>query len=118
MAETITIEKKRLTIMQWGVVVAIVGAAAAVIVPFAVQAQSQDSTEERSIEDDIKQLLTKTERLEATQDHLKGDIEEIKSDVKAIDDKVQAVLEGVVETNRETVERIMEILEERLPDPS
>ena len=115
--ETVAIEKRRLVVMQWGLVVAIVAAAAALIVPFATQALAEESAENASTQERITALLTRTAELETSQRHIQDTIDEVKVDVGRIEQDVKDIQSKVSDNNAE-LRSITTLLNNRLPDPA
>ncbi len=118
----LAMDRKRLVLMQWGVVVALIAAVTAAVVPFATQAAADDAAQAAAwdakhaeTQERITMLLTKTSALETTQRHIQADLEEVKSNVKAIEADVQDIRAKVAE-NSATLESILTLLTNRLPE--
>ena len=107
-ADQLALDRKRLALMQWGVVVAIVTAVTAAVVPFATQAASHDAARLASwdakhaeTQEQITLLLTETTALETTQRHIQTDLEEVKANVRAIEADVQDIRTKVAGEQRD-----------------
>ena len=142
-ADQLAMDRKRLALMQWGVVVAIATAVTAAVVPFATQAAADDAARMASwdakhaeTQKQITLLLTKTTALETTQRYFQTDLEEVKANVKAIEANVKAIKGNVraieanvraieadvqdirteVAENSATLQSILTLLANRLPE--
>ena len=116
---TVAVEEKRLVLMQWGLLVAIVSAIGALIMPVAVHAMAGKAAAEAVMQEQVGTLLTRTARLEEAQKHMQrhmeqlrgdistieGDIGTIKGDIRTIEADVKGIREQVA-ANTATLERI------------
>ena len=121
--ETVVLERKRLRVMEWGLVVAVVAAVAALIVPFATRALAFDEAAEAHTREQITELLGRTARLEEGQQNLENGVAELKQDVKTIEADVKDIRRTMADNtaaiarNQATLESIQRLLEARLPEP-
>ena len=90
-SEAVIVERKRLVVMQWGLLVAIVAAGGSWLVPFVVQAKAEDTEAGATERGEIRALLDRTARSEEAQDAIKKDVARVEVNVGKLTSDVETV---------------------------